>query len=96
MAISRSVGDFDASKVGVIAEPEFCLKSIKKEMNFIVIASDGIWEFLENKNVGNIVKKFFENGSAKEASDELVKKSREIWDKKGKEVDDITAVVIFL
>ena len=96
LAISRSVGDFDASKVGVIAEPEFCLKSIKKEMNFIVIASDGIWEFLENKNVGNIVKKFFENGSAKEASDELVKKSREIWDKKGKEVDDITAVVIFL
>ena len=96
LAISRSIGDLDASKVGVVAEPEFCLKSIKKEMNFIVIASDGIWEFLENKNVSNIVKKFHENGSAKEASDELVKKSREIWDEQGKEVDDITAVVIFL
>ena len=96
LAISRSVGDFDASKLGVIAEPEFCLKSVKKEMNFIVVASDGIWEFLENKNVANIVKKFYENGNAKEASDELVKKSREIWDKQGKEVDDITAVVIFL
>ena len=96
VAISRSIGDLDASKVGVVAEPEFCLKSIKKEMNFIVIASDGIWEFLENKNVSNIVKKFHENGSAKEASDELVKKSREIWDEQGKEVDDITAVVIFL
>ena len=96
LAISRSVGDFDASKLGVIAEPEFCLKSIKKEMNFIVIASDGIWEFLDNKNVCNIVKKFCDNGTAKEASEELVRKSREIWDKQGKEVDDITAVVIFL
>ena len=96
LAISRSVGDFDASKLGVIAEPDFCLVSIKKEMNFIVVASDGIWEFLKNKNVCNIVKKFSDNGSAKEASEELVKKSREIWDEKGKEVDDITAIVIFL
>ena len=96
LAIARSIGDLDAASLGVISEPEFCQKSIKKEMNFIVIASDGVWEYLENKNVCHIVKNFFSNGTAKEASEELVKKSREIWDKKGKEVDDITAIVIFL
>ena len=96
LAIARSIGDLDAASLGVISEPEFCQKSIKKEMNFIVIASDGVWEYLENKNVCHIVKGFFSNGTAKEASEELVKKSREIWDKKGKEVDDITAIVIFL
>ena len=96
LAIARSIGDLDAASLGVISEPEFCQKSIKKEMNFIVIASDGVWEYLENKNVCHIVKSFFSNGKAKEASEELVKKSREIWDQKGKEVDDITAIVIFL
>ena len=96
LAIARSIGDLDAASLGVISEPEFCQKSIKKEMNFIVIASDGVWEYLDNKNVCHIVKSFFSNGTAKEASEELVKKSREIWDKKGKEVDDITAIVIFL
>ena len=96
LAIARSIGDLDAASLGVISEPEFCQKSIKKEMNFIVIASDGVWEYLDNKNVCHIVKNFFSNGTAKEASEELVKKSREIWDKKGKEVDDITAIVIFL
>ena len=42
------------------------------------------------------MKNFIQNGTAKEAADELVKKSREIWDERGKEVDDITAIIIFL
>ena len=96
LAISRSIGDLDCTSLGVISEPEFCLKSIKKEMNFIVIASDGICEYLDNKNVCQIVKNFYNNGNAKDAAEELVKKSREIWDKEGKEVDDITAIVVFL
>ena len=69
---------------------------MKKDMNFIVIASDGIWEFLDNKKVGEIVKNFYLNGTAKEAAEEIVKKSREIWEENGKEVDDITAIIIFL
>ena len=96
LAISRSIGDLDASKLGVIAEPEFCLKYLKKEINFIIIASDGIWEFMKNKDVCDFVKNFYMNENYKDAAEELVKKSREIWDEKGKEVDDITAIVIFL
>ena len=96
LAISRSIGDIDANSIGVISEPDFILKSFKKEMNFMVVASDGIWEFLENKKVCEIVKYFYLNGNAKDASEELVKKSREIWEGRGKEIDDITAIVIFL
>ena len=96
LALSRSIGDLDAAKIGVIAEPDFWMKSVKKEMNFIVIASDGIWEFLSNKEVCDIVKKFYLNGNPKEAAEELVKKAREIWEKKGKEIDDITTIIIFL
>ena len=96
LAISRSIGDEDASKIGVISEPEFCYKSIKKEMNFIIIASDGIWEFMKNLTVCEIIKNFYNNGNAKEAAEELVKQSRKIWDDRGLEIDDITAIVIFL
>ena len=64
-------------------------------MNFAVIASDGIWEFLDNKEVCDFVKYYYLNGNAKNAADELVKKSRQIWDERGKEVDDITVIIIF-
>lgn len=96
LALSRSIGDLDVAKIGVIAEPDFWMKSVKKEMNFIAIASDGIWEFLSNKEVCDIVKKFYLNGNPKEAAEELVKKAREIWEKTGKKIDDITTIIIFL
>ena len=94
LAISRSIGDFDATKFGVISEPDFCIKTFKKEMDFITITSDGIWEFLENEDVCNIIKKYYLKESAKEATEELIKKCREIWEK-GREVDDITVITIF-
>ena len=96
LAISRSIGDTDATNLGVISEPDICVKTTKKEMEFIIIASDGVWEFMDNKDVCDFVRNFYLNGNAKEAAEELVKKSREIWDEQGKEVDDITAIVIFL
>ena len=95
LAISRSIGDTDVSSLGVISDPDFCVKTLKKEMNFAVIASDGIWEFLDNKEVCDFVKYYYLNGNAKNAADELVKKSRQIWDERGKEVDDITVIIIF-
>ena len=95
LAISRSIGDTDMTKLGVVSDPDFCIKTLKKEMNFAVIASDGIWEFLDNKEVCDVVKHYYLNGNAKNAVEELVKKSRQIWDERGKEVDDITVIIIF-
>lgn len=100
LAISRSIGDEDATKIGVICEPDFCYKSIKRDMNFIVIASDGIWEFLDNKKVCEIVKNYYKNNNNENienhVAEELVKQSRKIWDERGLEIDDITAIVIYL
>lgn len=95
LAISRSIGDIEAAKLGVISEPDFNLKTIKNGMKYIVIASDGVWEYLSNKNVCDIVKSFYIARDAKGAAEELVKKSSEEWAKKGESSDDITAVVIF-
>ena len=46
IAMSRSIGDFVASTLGVIPEPVFIEETIDKDTKFIIIGSDGIWEFL--------------------------------------------------
>jgi serine/threonine protein phosphatase PrpC len=45
LAMSRSFGDYVASQVGVIAQPEVIKHILHPNDKFIVIASDGIWEY---------------------------------------------------
>jgi serine/threonine protein phosphatase PrpC len=49
LAMSRSLGDRVAQQCGVTAEPEVSQYDIKPEDKFMVIASDGVWEFLSNQ-----------------------------------------------
>jgi serine/threonine protein phosphatase PrpC len=59
LAMSRSVGDGLAHSVGVSWEPEVKQLTMQQEDKFIVIASDGVWEFLSNENIGRIVWPFY-------------------------------------
>jgi serine/threonine protein phosphatase PrpC len=49
--MSRSFGDRVAHSVGVSAEPETKEFTLSLNDKFIVIASDGVWEFLSNEDV---------------------------------------------
>ena len=51
LAMSRAFGDKIASTVGVIAHPEIKEWTFTKEDKFVVLASDGIWEFISNEEV---------------------------------------------
>ena len=51
LAMSRSLGDYVAQSVGVIPDPEIILYDIKIEDRVIIIASDGVWEFMSNEKV---------------------------------------------
>ena len=64
LAMSRSLGDYVAQSVGVSAEPEFNVYDISHDDRFIVIASDGVWEFLTNEQVAQIVSPFYLTGQA--------------------------------
>ena len=44
-----------ASTVGVAADPEVTYFKIDFSNGFIVIASDGVWEFLTNERVCEII-----------------------------------------
>lgn len=53
--MSRSIGDETAHSIGVSENPEILRYDLKSEDKFIVIASDGVWEFLTNEDIGKIV-----------------------------------------
>jgi serine/threonine protein phosphatase PrpC len=54
LGMSRSFGDKVASTVGVTWVPEILEKKIEPEDKFIVLGSDGIWEFINNKEVVSV------------------------------------------
>jgi len=46
--MSRSFGDLVACRVGVNAVPEVTENRMNSSDKIIILASDGVWEFLEN------------------------------------------------
>jgi serine/threonine protein phosphatase PrpC len=60
LAMSRSFGDRVAHSVGVSAEAETKDFLLSLNDKFVVIASDGVWEFLSNEDVAHIVWPFYE------------------------------------
>jgi len=42
--MSRSLGDFAAKKVGLISDPEVQTLELTQQDQFIIIASDGVWD----------------------------------------------------
>ena len=98
LAMSRSIGDGQAKNLGVLAEPDIFEYTLNEGDKFIVCASDGIWEYLSNDNVMNIIKDIYENeGKAEDACDLLVKKASEEWKKENNNtMDDISCAILFL
>ena len=62
---------------------------------YIVVASDGIWDFLSNDEVMDIVNPYFLSGDPEGATEELVKTATERWKKEEEVIDDITVILIF-
>ena len=96
LAMSRSIGDGYAHKIGVIDIPEILeLKIDEIKPKAIILASDGVFEFMKNEEVKNIVGKYYYNMDAQGCSKEIVENSRNIWENSGFAIDDITCVVGF-
>lgn len=58
LSVSRALGDFSCRKLGVISEPVCSAHSIIEQDYFIVIASDGIWDVMDNDDVVNFVESY--------------------------------------
>lgn len=69
---------------------------LTKDDKFMVIASDGVWEFLSNEDIADIVWPFYEKKNAEGAAEALVRRSYTRWKEEEEVIDDITCIVIFL
>ena len=95
LSMSRSIGDMDAKLVGVIPNPEFIEYKIDSKAKYMIICSDGIWEFLSNEEVMKIANSFYLSNDPKGLCHELVNKATKLWEEKDVVIDDITVLVIF-
>ena len=96
LAMSRSFGDSMACRVGVNAVPEIKDFVLTTEDKVMVLASDGVWEFLENQDVANIVYPFFLQKNAEGAAEALVRAAFKTWKREESVIDDITCIIVFL
>ena len=58
--MSRSLGDAIAHSVGVSSTPEVKSFLVGVEDKFVVIGSDGVFEFLTNEDVARLVMPFYQ------------------------------------
>jgi serine/threonine protein phosphatase PrpC len=89
-------GDFAVKNVGVIAEPEVKQFELDAEDRFMILASDGVWEFIYSQEAVDIVAKSLREGNTvTQACQELIEQAAQRWaEEEGDYRDDITAVIV--
>jgi serine/threonine protein phosphatase PrpC/CRP-like cAMP-binding protein len=92
-AFTRSIGDAMAEDLGVFAEPEMLTREITPDDKILVVASDGVYEFLTNQSVIDICAKF---DDPLEACRAVVAEAYELWLQYELRTDDITIICIFI
>ena len=95
LAMTRSFGDRVAATVGVISEPEIKEWEFMDEDKFMIIASDGVWEFISSKECVNFIGRFYEQGDIDSCCQFLYQESKKRWLCEEEVVDDITMIIVF-
>ena len=96
LAMTRSFGDYFASIAGTISVPEIKEHILVQEDRFLVLASDGLFEFISTEEVGNIVKGYYEKNDIVGCCEFLYKESYRKWIAEEEDtVDDITIILVF-
>ena len=95
LAMSRSIGDLKGKKCGLISEPEIIEYNLDQRSKYMVICSDGVWEFLNNEDIMKIGIEYYLKNNIDEYLDKIIKVSEFWWEKEDTMRDDITAVIVF-
>ena len=97
LAMSRSLGDNLAQTIGVISTPEVKeFDIVQEDIRYVVLASDGIWEFLTNEKVRDIIEPYYQANDAKGGARRIVSEARKVWEVRNKmAIDDITVIILF-
>ena len=96
LAMTRSFGDYFGSLAGTISEPEVTEHILSQEDKFIILASDGLFEFIESEVIVEYVKDYYEKNDIVGCCEFLYKESSKKWlEEEEDTIDDITIILVF-
>ena len=97
LSITRSFGDFEAEQLGVISIPDIEDYNIDEEkIKIIIIATEGLWTFLKNEKIMDIILPYYKSHDIKSATKKLTEIAKNIWKIKNPcEISDITIIILF-
>ncbi|KAJ4886123.1 putative protein phosphatase 2C 34 [Raphanus sativus] len=94
LAMSRAFGDYCIKKYGLVSVPEVTQRHISTRDQFVILATDGVWDVISNEEAIDIVSSTAERPKA---AKRLVEQAVKAWNRKrrGIAMDDISAVCLF-
>ncbi|XP_062098706.1 probable protein phosphatase 2C 72 [Humulus lupulus] len=94
LAMSRALGDFVLKGHGVISVPDVSYRRLTPSDQFIVLATDGVWDMLSNDEVAKVA---WEAKNEEAAAKAVVKAARAAWKRRSRapKIDDCTVVCLF-
>ncbi|CAN0097502.1 unnamed protein product [Ascophyllum nodosum] len=102
LAMSRSLGDDIAHRAGVSSEPEIMEHQIDASDQFLILATDGVWDVMEIGQAAEIVQGYASRTRGGKSWDPqgaatlLSHTARKRWEGLSAVIDDITAMVVRL
>ncbi len=96
LAMARSLGDHAVKSIGVIATPVVSTHELTETDDFMIIATDGVWEFMSSQEAVDIVSEHLDSGNGSSfACQNLIESAAGLWhENEGDYRDDITALVV--
>lgn len=98
LTMTRSLGDNCLKDHGVIALPDVeCTQADEKDQPFMLLGSDGVWEFLESSVVSKAISKTLTKNGLQKTVLNMSRLATEKWkEMEGDYCDDITAILVSL
>ncbi|XP_076931137.1 putative protein phosphatase 2C 33 [Bidens hawaiensis] len=95
LAMARAFGDFCLKEYGLISVPQVSYRRLTEKDEFVVLATDGVWDVLSNEEVIEIVASTEPHSLAAQA---VVESAVRAWKHKypTSKVDDCAVVCLFL
>ncbi|EXB56797.1 putative protein phosphatase 2C 73 [Morus notabilis] len=94
LAMSRAFGDYCVKDFGLISVPEVTQRHITNRDQFVVLATDGVWDVISNQEAVQIVSSTPDRAKSAKCLVECAVRS---WKRKRKDIamDDISAICLF-
>ena len=97
LSITRSFGDFESDSLGVLSVPDVKEYDLDNEqIKILIFCSDGIWRFLNNDKILNIVLPYYEQNDIKGATNKIRETAYNLWNIiNPRGISDITVFILF-